>query len=130
MAGVPWTINRVRQHVISEVSQALHKILIFNNQSNTPIYKWEQGKWFSHWSLEEGVNTCTIYAYIAIPENKLKIRKGREIGWKKLPTGMKEIIEGHTAESIKEVETTPGWQEVLGINTVSTPPLAPPTATR
>ena len=136
LAGVPWTLNRVRHHIITEVSQALHKILIFNNQSNTPIHKWEQGKWFSHWSLEEGEHTCTMYVFVAIPENKLKIRKGRDLGWRNLPAGIPERIEEHTDVSIKEVEATSAWQEVTGskegsrdnlVNaSLSAPPQPPP----
>jgi hypothetical protein len=114
LAGIPWTLSRVKQHIIAEVSQALHKFLIFNNQSTTPIYKWDQGKWFSHWSWEEEEHTCTMYVYIAIPESKLKIRKGRDFGWRRLPAGVHEALITPTTESVQEVEVNPGWQEMLG----------------
>lgn len=88
LAGVPWTATRARQHIVNELSQALHKILIFNNQNNTPIHKWEQSAWYAQWTLtEEGDHVCTLYSNIAVPEQKLKIRKGREFGWRKTPTG-------------------------------------------
>lgn len=37
LAGIPWTTSRARQHMVNEVSQALHKVLIFNNNLFNPF---------------------------------------------------------------------------------------------
>ena len=113
LAGIPWTLTRVRQHVITEVSQALHKILIFNNQSNSPIYKWEQGQWFSYWVREEEEHICTLYVTIPIPESKLKIRKGRDFGWMKIPEKVQEALVLQPTEAIQEVVDSSGWQTMI-----------------
>lgn len=39
LAGLPWTPHRAKLHIVNEVSQALLKVLIFNNQHTTPIHK-------------------------------------------------------------------------------------------
>jgi hypothetical protein len=81
LAGVPWSEIRARGHIVNETAQTLHKVLIFNNQHNTPFQKWDQGHWFSQWTTtEEGENLCTVYVHIAAPENKIRIRKGRNLG--------------------------------------------------
>lgn len=36
LAGLPWTTHRARQHIVNEVAQGLHKVLIFNNQHTPP----------------------------------------------------------------------------------------------
>lgn len=36
LAGIPWTTGRAQQHIVIEVSEALHKLLIFNNTRQTP----------------------------------------------------------------------------------------------
>ena len=117
LAGVPWTATRARQHIVNELSQALHKILIFNNQNNTPIHKWEQSAWYAQWTLtEEGDHVCTLYSNIAVPEQKLKIRKGREFGWRKTPTAIQAILTEPHLDQVQEVEDmAPHWQAMTGL---------------
>jgi hypothetical protein len=89
LAGVPWTSHRAKLHIVNEVSQALLKVLIFNNQHNTPIHKWEQGRWFSQWSnTMDGEHVCTLYVHIVVPENKIRIRKGKELRWRNVPAAV------------------------------------------
>lgn len=52
LAGIPWTSSRARQHVVNEISQALHKVLIFNNNTSNLFQKWQQGTWFASWVEE------------------------------------------------------------------------------
>ena len=93
LAGVPWTVQRARQHVVNETAQALLKVLIFSNQHNTPFQKWDQGLWFSQWTdTEDEEHLCTLYVNIAAPENKIRIRKGRNLGWKEVPKDIKEVL--------------------------------------
>ena len=49
LAGIPWTPLRARQHVVNEISQTLHKVLIFNNNLSNPFQKWQHGNWFACW---------------------------------------------------------------------------------
>lgn len=37
LAGIPWTTERVRKHVVNEISQALRKVLIYNSSSTNPF---------------------------------------------------------------------------------------------
>ena len=105
LAGVPWTVSRAKQHIVNEMSQALHKVLIFNNQHTTPIHKWEQGRWFSNWTCTgDGEYTCTLYVLIGVVENKTKIRKGKELGWRKIPVEIQEALAGTHTELIQDVE--------------------------
>jgi hypothetical protein len=138
LAGVPWTPIKVRQHIVTEVSQALHKVLIFNNQSTTPIYKWDQGNWFSQWTVsEDGEHLCTLYATIAIPESKLKIRKkGKALGWRPIPATIHGVLSDRHTEEIQEVgDRRNEWQEMSGlreagsstINTEAAESTSPPT---
>jgi hypothetical protein len=133
LAGIPWTLTRARLHIVNEVSHALHKVLIFNNQNNTPIHKWEQGIWHSQWTTtEEGEHTCTLYAHIAIPESKLKIRKGKEFGWRPIPAAIQETLTGQPTALIQDIEGNGDqWQEMVGLKEKShTPHPTPTTATR
>lgn len=91
LAGIPWTTNRARQHVVNEVAQALHRILIFNNTTTSPFQKWTQGSWYAQWSHMEGEHTCTLYVHIIVPEYKIKIRKGRELYWRNIPSSLLPI---------------------------------------
>jgi hypothetical protein len=120
LAGVPWTPNKVRQHIVTEVSQALHKVLIFNNQSTSPIYKWEHGNWFSQWTVsEDGEHLCTLYVTIAIPESKLKIRKGKALGWRSIPAAIHGILSDRHTEEIQKVgDRRNEWQEMSGLREV------------
>ena len=129
LAGVPWTTHRARQHIVNEVAQALHKILIFNNQHNTPLHKWEHSRWYSNWtSSSDGEQMCTLYANIAVPENKIKIRKGRTLGWSKIPGTIQEALAGTYTELIQDVATLgPHWQDMTGSR--DPPNLAPTLAT-
>jgi hypothetical protein len=120
LAGVPWSLKRVKQHIVNETAQALHKVLIFNNQHNTPFQQWDQGLWFSQWDTTgEGEHICTLYASIAAPESKIKIRKGRSIGWRNVPEDVKAILTNTSqAEMIQEVADLQNqWQNMTGRRT-------------
>ena len=123
LAGVPWTLQRARQHIVNAIAQALHKVLIFNNQHNTPFHKWEQGKWFSQWSdTPEGDKMCTCFVSVAVPESKIKIRKGRAIGWKKVPAVINAIVSASQTDLIQDVEENgTHWQEMAGLKVIPTP---------
>lgn len=116
LAGVPWTTIRARQHIVNEVSQALHKVLVFNNQHNTPFQKWSQGLWHSQWARSnDGEHVCTLYVSIAVPEHKVKFRKGRELGWRSVPEPIKEVLSTSNLDEIQE--TTEGgrhWKAMAG----------------
>lgn len=103
LTGVPWTLPRVKEHIIREVSQALHKVLIFNNQSTSPIYQWDHGRWFSHWNTKGNKHICTIYVSIKIQESKLKFRKGRNFGWKTIPKEIQDTLVAQHTELIQDV---------------------------
>jgi hypothetical protein len=130
LAGVPWTVLRARQHIVDELAHALHKILIFSNQNNTPIYKWEQSTWFAQWTLSaEGDNICTLYANIVVPESKIKIRKGRMLGWRKIPTAIQEVLTNPYTNQVQDVaDMSSHWQDMLGQRGSTLNPSHTPTA--
>ena len=120
LAGIPWTTNRAQQHVVNEIAQALHKVLMFNNTRTSPFQKWSQGKWFASWtSNRDWEHTCTLYVCIAVPEAKVKVRKGRDLGWRRIPGFIKELISAPQPASI-QATTTHGtqWQEMAGTQEV------------
>ena len=116
LAGIPWTMKRARQHVVNELSQALHKVLIFGNNSFNPIQQWNQGQWFSEWAATpDGEYNCTLYAIIVVTENKVKIRKGKNLEWRHSPTLLKENLAGPKLEDIQELGSEgPQWKEFTG----------------
>ena len=62
LAGLPWTPTRARQHIVNEISQALHKVFIFNNNLSNPFQTWDQGRWFGGWTEDsEGEHTYTLF---------------------------------------------------------------------
>jgi hypothetical protein len=116
LAGVPWSLLRIRQHIVNETAQALHKMLIFNNQHNTPFQQWDQGRWFSHWeTTPDEEHVCTLYVSIAAPEAKIRIRKGRKMGWRNIPLSIKTILSSSTTDLIQDVaELRDQWQDMAG----------------
>jgi hypothetical protein len=117
LAGIPWDQLRARQHVVNEVTQALHSILIFNNQKTTPFQKWSQGRWHSQWSIsDEGDHLCTLYVVIPTPENKVRIRKGKEVEWKSLPGKITELLtQTNQGEEVRPAGVVPiKWHELIG----------------
>ena len=116
LAGIPWTQCRARQHIVNEVSQALHKILVFNNNLSNPFQKWTQGNWYAQWgSGAEGEATCTLYVSIDVPEQKVKPRKGYHMGWRKEPVAISEMRNGSTTEEIHPVAPDHTlWQLMAG----------------
>ena len=116
LAGVPWSLSRARQHIVKETAQALHKVLIFNNQYTTPFQTWDQGRWFSQWEkTADGDHICTLYVSIAAPESKIKIRKGRNIGWKTIPEIIKTTLNSPQSGAIQDVaELKSQWQIMSG----------------
>ena len=130
LAGIPWTTQRARQHIVNEVTQALHKLLIFNNQQTTPFHKWHQGRWYSQWTpLETGEQICTLYVNIDVQESKIKIRKGKKLGWKELPAFSQVIWHlPHTEEILPTAEHGTEWKEMAGYAEASpTSPQVPAT---
>ena len=123
LAGVPWSIQRLRHHIVNETAQALHKVLIFNNQHNTPFQKWDQGLWFSQWITTQGEeHVCTLYVSIAAPETKIRIRKGRNIGRRNIPTSIQPILLNSKTELIQDVaELGDQWQDMAGGGVSSRP---------
>jgi hypothetical protein len=102
LAGIPWTTTRARLHVVNEVAQSLHKVLIFNNTSTSPFQKWTQGAWYAQWTHNlEGEHTCTLYAHITVSEQKIKIRRGKNLEWRKLPEPILALMQEQPKEDIQ-----------------------------
>ena len=105
LAGIPWTKARTRQHVVNEVAQALHRVLIFTKQAPNPLQKWKHGCWFSSWEGDsEGEHTCTLYVSVHVQETKIKPRKGQNFGWRRVPTAIWERINLHNPDKIEDSE--------------------------
>ena len=116
LAGIPWTQCRARQHIVNEVSQALHKLLVFNNNLSNPFQKWTQGNWYAQWSPgTEGEYLCTLYVSIDVLEHKVKPRKGYHLGWRKEPVAISEVRKLPTTEEIHLVAPEHTlWQLMAG----------------
>lgn len=122
LAGIPWSAHRAKQHVVNEVAQALHKVLIFSNNLTSPFQKWTQGIWHANWTTStEGEHTCTLYVTVAVPEAKVKIGKGPDFGWVNIPGPILTTIQGNTPEQIQDA-TSQGdqWQAMAGTKELST----------
>ena len=121
LAGIPWTRQRARQHVVNETTQSLLKVLIFNNQHNTPFQKWSQGRWQAHWSASaEGEQLCTLFVTIPTPENKIKIRKGKVLRWKPIPQDMRALLTSEPSENIQNVgELLTTCKEMTGLESTA-----------
>ena len=124
LAGIPWTPNRAKQHIVNELSQALHKILIFGNNAYNPIQRWSQGQWYAEWTTTaDGEHNCTLYVIIMV--NEIKIRKGKNLEWRRTPTDFREKICGQNSEGIQEI-TADGsqWKAMIGSTEIGifTPP--------
>lgn len=104
LAGIPWTTKRARQHVVDETSQALHKVLIFNNNLSNPFQNWDQGRWFGSWSEEQGEYTCTLFANVTVLEPKVKPHKGQNFKWQQVPESIREQVARHTTDGISSIE--------------------------
>jgi hypothetical protein len=115
LAGVPWTETRVRQHVVSEVAQALYKVLVFPKPSDNPLQKWKQGKWFASWEGElEGDHTCTLFVTVPVQESKIKPRRGHTYGWSRLPSELRDRIQSHSSEDIEAIiEDRTHWYKTI-----------------
>lgn len=102
LAGIPWTATRVRQHIVNEVAQALYKVFVFTNPSLNPLQRWKHGKWFARWEGDkEGDQTCTLYVCLKVQEQKLKPKKGHNVGWQKLPDDVRDRIQSHIEDTIE-----------------------------
>lgn len=85
------------------MAQALHKILIFNNQQTSPFQTWLQGNWFSQWTLSTtGEQICTLFVSVEVLESKLKLRKGKKLGWLEIPAEIQTILNLPHTEEIQE----------------------------
>jgi hypothetical protein len=117
LAGIPWTELRTKQHVVSEVAQALHKVLIFTSKAPNPLQKWKHGCWFANWEGDsDGEHTCTLYVTVQVQETKIKPRKGQNFGWRKVPTKIWERITSHNSTKIEDSEAErTHWQQMIGV---------------
>jgi hypothetical protein len=71
LAGLPWTEQRARNHVVNELAQVFHKILVFTNPAANPLQRWKQGRWLALWTEEaEGAHVCTLYMTTKIPDQE------------------------------------------------------------
>lgn len=116
LAGIPWTESRVRHHVVNEVAQTLHKVLVFTNPFAQPSQKWKQGCSIASWAGDsEGEHTCTLYISVPVQENKVKPRKGQNFGWNWVPIEIRERINQHTTNTIEEIDRDRlPWQKMIG----------------
>ena len=116
LAGIPWTQSRARQHVVNETSQALHKLLIFNNNLSNPLQSWSQGRWYAQWDHgAEGEHICTLFVSIDAPEHKIKPRKGLQLGWRKEPVEISSMLASQGTEAIQVIESNCfSWQRMAG----------------
>lgn len=119
LAGIPWTEHRVKQHVVNEVAQALHKIFVFNNKVPNPLQKWKHGRWFAKWEEQkEGEFTCTLYVSIKVQEAQLKPRRGQNLGWRQVSLPIWERISTHLSDSIADcTEEAQQWQQMVAKHT-------------
>ena len=116
LAGLPWTPTRARKHVVNEISQALHKVLIFNNNLSNPFQTWDQGRWFGGWTEDsEGEHTCTLFVSVATLESKVKLQKRQHLKWQPVPVAMHKLIMAHTADCIASTEEHHRqWFQMIG----------------
>lgn len=116
LAGVPWTESMARQHVVNEVSQTLHKTLIFNNNLSSPFQRWTQGHWYAQWEQgAEGEYVCTLYVSIDVPEHKVKPRKGNNVGWRREPVEISATLASNNTVDIQVVESENSlWKSMAG----------------
>ena len=128
LAGIPWTQIRARQHVVNEVSQALQKILIFNNNLSNPFQEWNQGRWYAQWGKgEDGEYICTLFVSVDVPKHKVKPRKGVNMGWRREPTEVSIVLTSTTTEEIQVVEPNHTlWKKMAGRLPMTTTELSAP----
>ena len=117
LAGIPWTSSRAKLHVVNEVSLAMHKILIFNNNFSNPFQRWNQVQWFAQWTYgTEGESICTLYVSIDVPEQKVKPRKGNNMGWRKEPLEVSALRASQQFENIQLIASEQTlWQSMAGL---------------
>ena len=116
LAGIPWTQNRARQHVVNEVSQALYKLIVFNNNLSNPFQKWAQGRWYAQWRQgPDGENICTLFVSIDALEQKVKPRKGLHLSWRKEPPEISTLLAERAKDDIQMVDPDfPHWKKMAG----------------
>ena len=115
IAGIPWTPSRARQHVVNEISQALHKVLTFNNTRSNPFQKWQQGNWFAHWGDNpEGEPACILFVCIAVTEQKVKPRKGQHFRWQQLPEEIRSQLRIYKEDDITSIQAHQPWHNMAG----------------
>ena len=128
LACVPWTQSRTRQHVVKEVSQALHKLLIFNNNFWSPFQGWIQGHWYAEWGQGgEGEHICTLYVTIDVAEHKVKSRKENNMGWRREPVEISLTLASQNTEDIQVFESDNSlWQMMADMLPSSKNTASPP----
>jgi hypothetical protein len=105
--------------------------MIFNNQQTSHFQKWHQGRWYSQWtSTPTGEHICTLYASIVFPESKIKNLKGKNLGWREIPTLIQTILNTLPKEEIQGAKS-PGyqWLEMTSHKETYTPTSQPFVAT-
>ena len=115
LAGIPWTTIRARQHIVNEVSLALNKVLIFNNNLSNPFQKWQQGSWFASWEEgPEGEHTCTLFVSVSVIDQRVKPRKGQNFRWQQVPGVIRDQLTTHTADTIIPATEHTHWYTMAG----------------
>jgi len=116
LAGVPWAPHKVKQHIVNQISHALHKVLIFNTSATNPFQNWNQGQWHAHWQQgEEDEHTCTMVACIPVPVSKIKIRKGTNLVWRQTGPAIQALLTRAPIEGINTMSNNQQlWQEISG----------------
>lgn len=128
LAGIPWTESRVKQHVVNEVAQTLHKLLVFTTKITNPLQKWGHGKWVAIWDEDHnGTQTCTLYVSVPVQEAKIKPRKHLNLGWKRVPEEIWCRFNSHNSEDIVDItENRMAWHQLLYTSTTQSSVPHPP----
>jgi hypothetical protein len=116
LASVPWSPHKVKQHIVNQISHALHKVLIFNTSATNPFQAWNQGQWHADWQQgEDDEHTCTMVACIPVPDYKIKIRKGKNLVWRQTGPAIQALLTRAPIEGINTMSNNQQlWQEISG----------------
>jgi hypothetical protein len=67
--------------------------------------------------MTEGDHIYTLFVDIAVLETKVKIWKGKDFGWRRVPETICELFVGQPSKELQDVEiTTVQWQGMAGSN--------------
>lgn len=70
-----------------------------------------------HWEGElDKDHTRTLYVSMLIQESKVKPRKGKDFGWRKVPQSLQHQVTTHTIDLIVDIEDDrAAWQQMAGV---------------